>query len=41
MAKSDDKRWACPAVAGREISRRRSSGGGAPPWPACVARWWP
>ena len=30
-----------PAVAGREISWRRSSGGGAPPWPAHVQWWWP
>ena len=30
-----------PAAVGREISRRWSSGGGAPPWPARVARWWP
>ena len=28
-------------VAGREISRRQSSSGGAPPWPVRVARWWP
>ena len=32
---------ACPAAAGHEISRQRSSGGGAPPWLARVARWWP
>ena len=30
-----------PASVGREISRRWSSGGGAPPCPARVARWWP
>ena len=30
-----------PAAVGREISRRWSSGGGGPPWPARVARWWP
>ena len=33
--------WARPAVVRREISRPTSSGGGAPPCPACVARWWP
>ena len=30
-----------PAAAGHEISRRQSSSGGAPPWQARVARWWP
>ena len=30
-----------PVAAGREISWRRLSGGGAPPWLARVARWWP
>ena len=29
-----------PTAAGSEISRRRSSGGGAPLWSARVARWW-
>ena len=29
-----------PAAVGREISRPRLSGGGAPPWPARVARGW-
>ena len=33
--------WVRPAAAGREISRRRLSGGGAPPWPARVQWWWP
>ena len=33
--------WARSAAVGREISRRWPSGGGAPPWPARVARWWP
>ena len=28
-------------AAGREISRRQSSSGGAPPWPVRVAMWWP
>ena len=28
-----------PVSVGREISRPASSGGGAPPRPACVARW--
>ena len=41
MAKSGDPIRARPTAAGREISRRRSSGGGTPPWPAHVARWWP
>ena len=30
-----------PTAAGSEISLRRSSGGGAPPWSACVQWWWP
>ena len=30
-----------PAAVGREISRPRSSGGGAPPCSACVQCWWP
>ena len=30
-----------PAADGREISQRRSSGGGAPPCPARVQWWWP
>ena len=30
-----------PAAVGCEISQRRSSSGGDPPWPTCVARWWP
>ena len=30
-----------PAAAGREISRRWSSGGGAPPWLVHVQWWWP
>ena len=30
-----------PAAAGHEISRRRSSGGGAPLWPVRVQWWWP
>ena len=30
-----------PTAADREISWRRSSGGGSPPWLARVARWWP
>ena len=30
-----------PVAAGREISWRRLSGGGTPPWLARVARWWP
>ena len=30
-----------PTATGREISRRRLSGGGAPPWPAHVQWWWP
>ena len=36
-----DPIWARPTAVGREISRRWSSGGGAPPWLARVARWWP
>ena len=30
-----------PAAAGREILLQWSSGGGAPPCPACVQWWWP
>ena len=30
-----------PEAVGREISQRWSSDGGAPPWPARVARGWP
>ena len=30
-----------PEAVGREISRQWSFGGGSPPWPAHVARWWP
>ena len=30
-----------PTAVGLEISRRWSSGGGAPSWLARVARWWP
>ena len=44
MAKSGDPRWRQPPrpeAVGREISWPRSSGGGAPPCPACVARGWP
>ena len=33
--------WERPAVVRLEIWPARSSGGGAPPWPACVARGWP
>ena len=29
-----------PMAVGRELSWRWSSGGGAPPWPTGVARWW-
>ena len=30
-----------PMEVGREISRRRSSGGGVPPYPARAQGWWP
>ena len=33
--------WACLAVVRHEISPAQSSGGGAPPCPARVARGWP
>ena len=36
-----DPIWTRPAVVRREILPARSSGGGAPPWPARVARGWP
>ena len=32
--------WASPAVVRSEIWPARSSGGGAPPWPARIARGW-
>ena len=35
-----DPIWARPVVVCREIWPERSSGGGAPPWPARVARGW-
>ena len=36
-----DPIWARPTVVRREISQPTSSGGGAPTFPAHVARWWP
>ena len=52
IQKSDDPSWrqpprspasirVHPAAVGREILLPRSSGGGAPPCPACVQYWWP
>ena len=40
IAKSGDPRWR-PTAVRREISRSRSSGGGAPTWVARVSRGWP